>query len=65
MKNFIFILAVIILTLFAAGCTEQITVKGWDHGVVLCDAESIVIELGHEKDPQVQELLDRAKECKE
>lgn len=45
--------------------SEQYIVPGWAHGVVLCGPQSIIINVGHQHDPEVQELLALADKCKE
>lgn len=68
MKLFILISTTILTLITIAVCSatniEMYTVEGWEHGVVLCEAESIVINLGHEGDTEVEELLALAKKCK-
>lgn len=45
------------------GCSEEKRVDNYQHGVVLCDSKSIIINLGHEEDPEIKELFAKAKEC--
>jgi hypothetical protein len=46
-------------------CSTEYTVDNWKHGKVLCDAEVIMINLGHEDDSEVTELFKLAKKCNE
>lgn len=50
------------LAITACSANER-AVPGWGHGVVLCDAKCIIINLGHENDPEVAQLLKLATTC--
>lgn len=54
----------VVLAFILAGCDKGLTVRGWKDGVVLCKAKAIVINVGHQDDPQVKELLNLARTCK-
>ena len=58
----VFMVVCILIGMYGCG-SEMQAVPGYEHGVVLCDAESIIINLGHEDDPEVSELLALAKQC--
>lgn len=43
----------------------ELKVGGWDHGVVLCRAGTVIVFMGHENDPEVEELMSLVKGCKD
>ena len=46
-------------------CAEpDLTIPGWEHGVVVCGADVVMIDVGHTKDPEVGQLLQLAENCK-
>ena len=63
MKNVIAKAILVASILVSTACGEQYKVDNFEHGVVICEARSIMINLGHEDDPQIKELFDQAKKC--